>query len=83
VPPDTGSKPASETFSRPTGEKISIKKYSHSHPWDKPAKPPEQTDSLAPQKNTKLNSKQGTEKEHTTEGQGALRAPEKGVEARS
>jgi hypothetical protein len=29
---------------RPTGEQISGMWYSHSHPWNKPAEPPRQTD---------------------------------------
>jgi hypothetical protein len=44
--------------------------YSHSHPWYKPAYPPEQTDPCPAKKKKKLKNKQGNEKEHTTEGAG-------------
>jgi hypothetical protein len=66
APPDTGSKPAWETFRRPTGEQISGTQYSHSHPWDKPEEATEQTDP-PPCKKKKLNNKQGTEKEYAAE----------------
>jgi hypothetical protein len=36
-----------------------IMQYSHSHPWDKPAKPTGQTDSFPTKNFKKLNYKQG------------------------
>jgi hypothetical protein len=71
--PDAGSKPAWRH--RPKGEQTSGTQFSHSHPWDKPAEPPGQTD-LCPTK--KLNNKQGTEKEHIAEGTGCSEHTEGG-----
>jgi hypothetical protein len=61
----------------------SITWYSHRHPWDKPAQTPGETDprpTKKPNQNKKkhLNNKQGTEKEHTAEGQGTVSTLEKG-----
>jgi hypothetical protein len=69
MPPDTGSKPAWETSSRPTGEQISGTLYSNSHPRDKPAYPPGHINPHPAKKKKKkdtkkiLNNKQGIEKD--------------------
>jgi hypothetical protein len=70
--PDTISKPAWKTSSRPTSEEIIVTQYSHSYLWDKPEKHPGQTDPQ-PHKKTKLNNKQVTEKEHEAEGVGCCK----------
>jgi hypothetical protein len=65
--PDTGSKPAWETFGKPTGEH----QVSHSFP---PATPKINQHSLlgrlmpATVKKQQLNNQQGTENQHTAEG---------------
>jgi hypothetical protein len=71
---------------RPTGEKISGTQHSHSHPWDKPAKPPGQTDfhpTKKKQKKKELNNKNELKRIMQQKGQGALSAPEKGGKANS
>jgi hypothetical protein len=52
----------------PTGEQVNGVQYSHSYPWDKPTEPAGETDPCTSKRN--LNTKQGTEKEHATEGTG-------------
>jgi hypothetical protein len=63
---------------RPTDEQISGMWYSHSHPWDKPADPPGQTDPH-PTKNWIINKEL---KRTWNREWSALSAPEKGEGAR-
>jgi hypothetical protein len=68
---------------RTTGEQISSMRYSHNHPWDKPAEPPGQTDPCPAKKTQELNKKQELKRNMQQRGWGALSTLEKQGRART
>jgi hypothetical protein len=78
-PPDTGSKPSWETFSRPTSEHKVSRGIAIATPGINQHSPWTDWPPALQKKKKNLNHKQGTEKEHAAEGAGCYKQPGKGL----